>query len=132
MGTSEICLLIMALYTLVLLVIAAWYSTRTVETLGDLVRQLIEKVDAHNETVLMDIKALIAAITGQPDPTIEDEKKEDESSTVEDDMQYLYENIRPSTWTSYTRTYEPVDDTEVDIAKTTVINPYDKKNDKAS
>ena len=133
MGTPEICLLIMALYTLVLLIIAARYSTRTIDTLGELVHQLIEKVDAHNEAVLKDIRVLIAAITGQPDPSVEeDDETGDKVSKVEDGMQYLYENLRPSAWTSYDRTYEPVDDTEVDILKTTVINPYDKKTDKAS
>lgn len=135
MGTPETCLLIMAIYTLVLLIIAAWYSTKTIDTLGELVHQLINKIDAHNETVLRGIRALIAAITGQPDSSEnEDDKNEDDkssSSTVKDDMQYLYENLHPSTWTSFTRRYEPVDrdDTdEVDVSKTTVMNPYDEHN----
>lgn len=135
MGTAEICLLIMALYTLVLLIIAAQYSTRTIETLGDLVHQLIEKIDAHNETILKDVRSLISAITGQPE--LSDDKSEDRSdgkkdtdtSDVESDMQYLYENYgRPTMWTSIKKTYEPVDDSKdnTEVSKTTVINPYDE------
>ena len=128
MDTAEICLLIMALYTLVLLIIAAKYSTRTIDTLGDLVHQLINKIDAHNETILKDIKVMISAITGQP-LSEDNDKGEAGKSDVESDMQYLYENLSPTTWTSVTRRYEPVEENDdAEVSKTTVMNPYDEKN----
>ena len=127
MDTAEICLLIMALYTLVLLIIAAQYSTRTIETLGDLVHQLINKIDSHNETILKDIKVMISAITGQP-LSEDNEKKGSDKPDVESDMQYLYENLSPTNWTSVTG-YEPIDDKDdTEVSKTTVMNPYDEKN----
>ena len=127
MDTAEICLLIMALYTLVLLIIAAKYSTGTIETLGDLVHQLIDKIDSHNETILKDIEALISATAGQP-LSEDNEKEEADKSDVESDMQYLYENLSPTTWTSVAR-YKPVDDKDdTEVSKTTVMNPYDENN----
>ena len=127
MDTAEICLLIMVLYTLVLIIIAANYSTRTIETLGDLVHQLINKVDSHNETILKDIEVMISAITGQP-LSEDNDKGEAGKSDVESDMQYLYENLRPTNWTSVTR-YKPIDDNDdTEVSKTTVMNPYDEKN----
>lgn len=131
-GTAEICLLIMALYTLVLLVIAAQYSSRTIDTLGGLVRQLIEKIDSHNETFLKDIRELVSVISGHPDSVEDEGGNDNESSDDVSDMQFLYENTGPSTWTRYTRTYEPVGDSDVDVSKTAVINPYDKRDEKAS
>ena len=117
----------MALYTLVLLIIAAKYSTGTIETLGDLVHQLIDKIDAHNETALRDIKALISTTAGQP-LSEDNEKEEADKSDVESDMQYLYENLSPATWKSVKR-YKPVDDRDdTEVSKTTVMNPYDEKN----
>ena len=132
MGTTEICLLIMALYTLVLLVIVAQYSTRTIDTLGGLVRQLIGKIDPHNEISLDDIRELIPAIPSHYDSADDENSRDDESSDGASNAQFLYENTGPSTWTSYTRTYEPIRDNDVDIAKTAVINPYDKKDEKSS
>lgn len=128
MNTAEICLLIMALYTLVLLIIAARYSTRTIETLGELVHQLIDKIDAHNEAMLRDIRVLITTISGKSESVDDDEDKRRavSKSEVESDMQYLYENFKPATWTSIERKYEPVEDKD-EVSKTTVINPYDEK-----
>ena len=131
-GTAEICLLIMALYTLVLLAIVAQYSTRTIDTLGELVRQLIEKIDSNNETVIKDIRELISATSGHPDSADDEGSSDSESSGDMSGMQFLYENTGPSTWTRYTRTYEPVGDSDVDVSKTAVINPYDKRDEKAS
>lgn len=130
MGTAEICLLIVALYTLVLLIIAAQYSTRTIETLGDLVHQLINKIDSHNETVLKDIHALIEAVAGKP---LTDDSPENEE---ESELQNLFESaVIPSRWSrySYTRPANDKNDSQDDVFKTTVINPYDKsESSKAS
>lgn len=129
MGTAEICLLIVALYTLVLLIIAAQYSTRTIETLGDLVHQLINKIDSHNETVLKDIHALIEAVAGKPLTDDSDDSHENEEKS---ELQNLFESaVIPSQWTSYSHT-RPTDDKD-DVSRTTVINPYDKsESSKAS
>ena len=126
MGTAEICLLIVALYTLVLLIIAAQYSTRTIETLGDLVHQLINKIDSHNETVLKDIHALIEAVAGKPLTDDSDDSPENEEKS---ELQNLFESaVIPSRWSrySYTRPANDKNDSQDDVSRTTVINPYDK------
>ena len=139
MGTTEICLLIIALYTLILLIIAAQYSTRTIETLGELVHQLINKIDAHNETVLKDTRTLVSAITGQSGLDNSEESSETADNNNPDeksDLQYLFEDFRPTMYSSKSIRYDTGksnNDTGTDVSKTTVINPYDEhKTTKAS
>ena len=129
LGTAEICLLIVALYTLVLLIIATQYSTRTIETLGDLVHQLINKIDSHNETVLKDIHALIEAVAGKPLTDDSDDSDDSSENEEKSELQNLFESaVIPSQWTSYSHTRPANDknDSQDDVSRTTVINPYDK------
>ena len=113
MNVSVVCLLIVAVYTLILLLIAAWYSTNTIRTLGDLVRQLIDKIDGLQVTTITD--------THEDDTS--DEDSSDDNDELNPPLQDLFEDYRSpyaaprDTWHSYVRHYGPKNEQETDESK---------------